>query len=233
MTNNKMAQTSSNTSIDNDKSKTTQPDSRDSAPKEDAVKYPPPAQAALVMAALLLALFLTSLVRTSHPNHSHTQPCQTLNHRQDRTIIATAIPALTDEFDSLDDIAWYGGAYLLTSCCSCLFLGRVYTFYSPKYVYISLIVLFEIGSAVCGAAPNSVAFIVGRAIQGVGAAGMMSGGMILMINALPLEKRPAWMGAVGATVGIASVVGPLLGGVLTTNVSWRWCFYSKSDLQRW
>lgn len=58
---------------------------------------------------------------------------------------------------------------------------------------------------------------------------MMSGGMILMINALPLEKRPAWMGAVGATMGIASVVGPLLGGVLTTNVSWRWCFYSKSD----
>jgi MFS family permease len=61
---------------------------------------------------------------------------------------------------------------------------------------------------------------------------MMSGGMVLMINALPLEKRPAWMGAVGATIGIASVVGPLLGGTLTTNVSWRWCFYSKSDRLR-
>jgi len=126
-------------------------------------------------------------------------------------------------------VGWYGGAFLLTSCCSCFFLGRVYTFYSTKYVYMSLIFVFEIGSAVCGSAPNSVAFIVGRAIQGVGATGLMSGGMVLMINALPLEKRPAWMGAAGATMGIASVVGPLLGGVLTTNVSWRWCFYSKSD----
>jgi len=61
-------------------------------------------------------------------------------------------------------------------------------------------------------------------------AGLVSGGMVLMINALPLEKRPAWMGAVGATTGITSVVGPLLlGGVLTTNVSWRRCFYSKFD----
>lgn len=60
---------------------------------------------------------------------------------------------------------------------------------------------------------------------------MMSGGMVLMINTLPLEKRPAWMGAIGAVMGVASVVGPLLGGALTTNVSWRWCFYSKIDFR--
>jgi MFS family permease len=90
-------------------------------------------------------------------------------------------------------------------------------------------VVFEIGSAVCGSAPNSLAFIAGRAIAGLGAAGMMSGGMVLMINAIPLAKRPAWMGAVGATIGVASVVGPLVGGALTTRISWRWCFYSELD----
>lgn len=91
MTNNKMAQTSSNTSIDNDKIKTTQPDSKDSPPNEDAVKYPPPAQAALVMLALLLALFLTSLVRTSPSHHSHPQPCQKLTI--DRTARSSPPPS--------------------------------------------------------------------------------------------------------------------------------------------
>lgn len=78
-----------------------------------------------------------------------------------------------------------------------LFFGKVYTYYSPKWIYLSAILLFEIGSAVCGAAPNSVAFIIGRAIAGVGCAGIFSGAMVIIMNVLPLEKRPLWMGLNG------------------------------------
>ena len=118
---------------------------------------------------------------------------------------------MTDEFHSLDDIGWYGSAFMLTSSCFQLLLGRVYTFHTPKYVFLTLITLFEIGSAICGAAPNSVAFIIGRAIAGVGSAGIMSGAVILMVEVVPLRKRPMYQGFFGACLGVASVVGPLLG----------------------
>ncbi|RMD41907.1 hypothetical protein DV735_g3200, partial [Chaetothyriales sp. CBS 134920] len=170
----------------------------------DEALYPSGLKLGLIMIALCLSIFLVAL---------------------DNTIIATAIPRITDQFKSLGDVGWYASAYLLTTCSLQLFFGKMYTFYSIKLVYICSIAIFEIGSAICGAAPNSTALIVGRAIAGVGSAGIFSGGLVIIAYSVPMAKRPMYTGLVGAMYGIASIAGPLLGGVFTDKVSWRWCFY--------
>ena len=94
---------------------------------------------------------------------------------QDKLIISTAIPQITNEFHSANDIGWYGTAYLLTNCAFLLVFGKIYTFLNVKATFLTAVVLFEVGSTICGAAPNSVAFIIGRAIAGLGAGGVQSG----------------------------------------------------------
>lgn len=173
-------------------------------PIEDAQKYPTGLALVAITAALLLSVFLVAL---------------------DRTIIATAIPRITDEFDSLGDVGWYASGYLFTFASFQLLFGRIYTFYNPKWVMLAAILIFEVGSTVCGAAPNSAAFIVGRAIAGLGAAGVFGGGIIIILHAVPLHKRPMFQGLFGAVFGISSVLGPLMGGAFTSGPTWRWCFY--------
>lgn len=170
--------------------------------RESQIEYPTGPKLIIIMASLYFAMFLVAL---------------------DRTIIATAIPRITDTFHSIDDIGWYGSAYLLTACGFILVYGRIYTFYSTKWVFLSGIFLFEVGSAVCGAAPSSNALIVGRAIAGFGSSGIMTGAITIMINTVPLHKRPMYQGLFGAVFGVASVAGPLLGGAFTdSKATWRW-----------
>ncbi|KAJ7174071.1 major facilitator superfamily domain-containing protein [Mycena crocata] len=171
---------------------------------QDAIDYPGGLKLILITVALCLSVFLVAL---------------------DNTIIATAIPKITDQFQSLDDVGWYGSAYLLTTAAVQLLFGRLYTVLSIKWVYIAAISLFEIGSVVCGAAPTSSALIIGRAIAGLGSAGIASGASIIVAHTVPLEKRPNYIGLIGGMYGISSVAGPLVGGVFTDKVSWRWCFY--------
>ncbi|KAI0840307.1 putative MFS aflatoxin efflux pump [Hypoxylon sp. FL0890] len=173
-------------------------------PDEDHIEYPTGVKLALVILSVFVSMFLVAL---------------------DRLIISTAIPAITDEFHSLPDVGWYGSAYLLTTCAFQLLFGKVYTFFPVRTTYLATIFLFEAGSAICGAAPNSLAFILGRAIQGVGSAGIFGGSIVSIVYSVPLHKRPLYMGLFGAVFGLASVVGPLVGGAFTSNVTWRWCFY--------
>ncbi|KAK3327034.1 major facilitator superfamily domain-containing protein [Cercophora scortea] len=143
----------------------------------------------------------------------------------DRTVIATAIPQITNDFNSFQDVGWYGSAYLLTCCALQLLFGKLYTFFSVKGVLVTSIVIFEASSALCGAAPNSVAFIIGRAFSGIGAAGIFAGTITTILYVIPLHKRPKIQGMFGTVMGISSITGPIIGGAFTTNVTWRWNFY--------
>lgn len=110
-------------------------------------------------------------------------------------------------------------------CTFQLLTGKIYKFYPAKPLFLTSIILFELGSTVSGAAPSSKAFIVGRAISGLGSAGMFSGLTVIMFDTIPLQQRPIFQGFFGATFAVGSVIGPLIGGTFTDRVTWRWCFY--------
>ena len=176
---------------------------------EDDIEYPRAWKLTAITAALMLSVFCMAL---------------------DNTIIATAIPRITDQFNSIGDVGWYGSAYLLTTCAFQLSFGKLYTFYSIKWVYLSAFGIFELGSLVCAVAPSSVALIVGRAVAGLGAAGIFSGAILIIAHTVPLKQRSIFTGFIASMYGLASVAGPLLGGVFTDKVSWRWCFYINLPL---
>ncbi|KAI1270277.1 major facilitator superfamily domain-containing protein [Xylariaceae sp. FL1019] len=143
----------------------------------------------------------------------------------DFNVIATAVPVITVEFDSAQDIGWYGAAFMLALCASQPLAGKTYTIFPKKTVYLMYMFLFEVGSLVCALAPTSNALIVGRAVAGLGASGVFAGALTLLTTIIPLHKRAIWTGTCASTFALASIVGPILGGALTQRVSWRWCFW--------
>lgn len=143
---------------------------------EDA-KYPGPLALTLLLLGTCFAAFLVAL---------------------DRTIVATAIPRITDDFNSPGEIGWYGSAYLLTSCAFQPIYGRVFIHFDVRWSFLVALGLFELGSLVCGAAPTSNALIVGRAIAGLGCAGIFAGCLVIISLSVPLRKRAIYTAMVGS-----------------------------------
>lgn len=146
--------------------------------EEDDKAYPKGLRLTLIFVSLVLTTFLVAI---------------------DATIIATAIPTITTQFNSLADYSWYNSAFLLTTCAFQLPYGRAYTLLDTKYTFLSSILIFEVGSVICGAAPNSIALIIGRAISGIGGSGIFGGALIIIAESTPLAKRALFTGQCAST----------------------------------
>lgn len=166
--------------------------------------YPTRFRLAIILFSLFLGTFLVAI---------------------DTTIVSVAIPKISTQFHSLNDVGWYGSAYLITITAFQPAGGTIYKLFNAKWVYLTAIVVFEAGSALCAAAPNSSVFILGRAVAGCGAGLLIQGAISVITHVSTLERRPLYIGLVVSCFGICASFSPILGGALTVDVSWRWCFW--------
>jgi EmrB/QacA subfamily drug resistance transporter len=169
-------------------------------------------------------------------------PSQPLSHRQilviytalmlgmllaalDQTIVSTALPTIVGDLGGLNEYSWVVTAYLLSSTISQPIYGKLGDLYGRKRLFQFAIVLFLIGSALCGISQNMAELIGFRGLQGLGAGGLMVGALSIIGDIVPPRERGKYQGYMAGVFAIASVIGPLIGGFLTQHASWRWVFY--------
>ena len=143
----------------------------------------------------------------------------------DQTIVGTALPRIVADLGGLDHYAWVVTAYLLASTVSIPIWGKLSDIYGRRTFFILGMVIFLIGSALAGTSQNMTQLIIYRGIQGVGAGAMMPIALAIIGDIFPPAERGKWQGLIVAVFGLASIVGPTLGGWITDNWGWRWVFY--------